>query len=420
MKVSTHASSLLLCLLSLVLMANALGGGVVDEVDASFGSEHQFGLLRMSVGDLKKGELSAKHLAFCSQALKRAFNAIHAEANDDLFFVDSNITAVELQKEKRKRRGEGLSGSSTLERIFGWTYFDEDTDEEDEAESLTYSRADWIRMRTKWRGSFYNQFDITCHLCKKDDDALDLSSALGGGDDAKWSHPQAIADLFCKILKAEGDKVVFARVRDCRFFPVSSLGEWDMTTGVSTPTTTVAADDSNHVAITLGGLDCADEPEVCNGKELRQLVSDAFTLAYNQVYFHEYNLRDFTPTSFVLYEDTTEPAAVGSVLRGVGMDLTMDTDGRLPVGIWRGTIHVEDRFLDQAAAHPQKNQLASLEQVEEIFCGLMANFKDDENHDGEKEKAILSTWETCSIASFMLINPAEYRELAADAAAEAE
>ena len=431
MKVSTTTSSLLLSLLSLVAMTTADAAavaqaplGAVDEAEAVYGSDHQFGLLRMTVNDLKKGQLAAKHLAFSTQALKRAFNTIHAEINDDIFFVDSNITAIELQKEKRKHRGGGLSSASTtLERIFGGTYFEESFDDEkDESDFVSGSYADWVRKQVKWRGSFYNQFDVTCYLCKNDDDSLELSSTLGGGNDAKWSHPQAIADLYCKILKAEGDKAVFGAVKGCQFFPVSSLGEWEIATAPSSTTTTAAAaaaDNSNHVAISLGGLDCAEEPEACNGKELRQLVSDAFTLAYNQVYFHDYNLQDFAPASFVLYEDTTEQASVGSALRGGGTD-PMDTAERLPVGIWRGSIHVEDRFMDEEeATHPKKNPLAALDQVEEIFCGLMANFggvkKDNENQDAENQNtAILSTWETCSIASFVLVNPVEYRNLVVD------
>jgi hypothetical protein len=337
-----------------------------------------FGLVRFGMHGIKK-EFAAKHVDFAMQAMKRAYNTIHAPLSDGLIFFDGNITSIEMKKDRVK-----LSTSDLFENFF---------------DALDLGGYGLRKYYFRFTTTLYTRHDIVCRLCGPDDDALELS-----GKASPWTNPKPIANLFCKILKEEGDPAVFGETHGCDIFPIESLNTWDYepkeatttatATSNTTSNTTANTNTATTVAITLAGLNCADDGEACNNEDLRQLVSDAFTLAYNQVYFHDYVLRGFNASSLSVYR--TEDAASSVSLRGMETTTTS-----LPAGSWRGTLQVECRSCDP---DDPVDPLAYLGDVEGIFCALMADYH------GNGKNDVLSTWETCSIAAVYVVTPSVKKE----------
>lgn len=354
------------------LVPSTTGQSTSAAVDplAVFGPEwsHVYGTVQVTVHNLKK-KLAAKDIAFATQVLKRAYNTIHANLDDDWYLIDDNITAIEIKKEKKSKR---MSGSE----IFSGSLVETSED----PENLDW----WWRVpKAGNRGAIYHHNDFGCHLCYGDDDALELSANTA----SPWgSNPQPVADLYCEIMKNEGDPAVFSKVHSCEIFPIDFVGAWDYEEAPASPA-------EANVAIALSGLSCADDVEACNDDQVRQLIVDAFMVAYNQVYFQDYVLEGFAPSSLIVYPAEDE-APLGSV-RGAEAS-------NLPSGTWRGTIEVDCRLCDPE--HPV-DPLAMLDKVEDIFCGLIAGLGNSD------DAAMLSSVEGCSISSVQVVNPAEYRDL---------
>jgi len=348
---------------------------VVDSVKVNADSTTKDGIVSMTIPGLKKKALDPGDLQFITNALKRAYNTVHARLEDDLFFLQSNVTSIEVSKDK--------ATSSTTDLILGSLY-DTKGDEEDKSAD---QGLDWFRYG-KFRYRVFWKVDVICYFCSSSeiDDAVELSSV------PIWSHTQEISDVFCAILKKEGHGDLFGTAKGCSLFPLTLSEGWE-------DKHKEAQVDSPRVSISLEGLKCAENHDACNSEDVRQTVSDAFAVAFNKVHFHDYILRDFSPDSLVLYTAEGETKSPGS-LRG-GDNTTPDR----VMSSWRGSLKTECRSCDPLKAS-ENSFITKIGQVEEIFCGLMAGFTADEN-------MVLSKFDACSVGVIQPVDTTDFREAGA-------
>lgn len=351
---------------------------------------------------------SSADLAFLVQALKSSYNIIHAPLADDFIFVNFNISAVEIEPDT----------------------FDKEEDE-DELEWLTAgsdsAAGDSVATRRRLRVGAYGLTDFTCRLCGNGDRARSSSTAttpLVRGS-SPFDNIKPIQDLLCATLKKKGNRKVYGQVSGCKIFLIDPLGKWDYNndnTDEEQDTKTIGNDDvhASEVSVALTGLSCGDKEHdfaSCQDDVLRQLVSDAFVIAYNQVNFGagHYFIEDFVPTSFELYrEQITAPAAVAgsSTLRGTSISTSSSSTipGAVngPTGKLNGSVRIQCRGeckeLGDEEENPAMVPFYNLKKVESVFCGLLS----DANANGQSDA--LTTLKDCSLSVTQMVEPENVAE----------
>ena len=364
-----------------------------------------FSRLRVGFHGMRKRP-GQKDIAFLVQAIKRAYNIVHAPLDDDYMFVDFNVSSIEIQQQANDAFVMEEESSST-NSLLDWFL----TAGSDEDESLNRRR-----RHLTWGVSFYGISGVGCNLCG--DDRLALPSPTTGSSSLQLAHGlpafanlQPIETLLCKILNEEGSNKVFGKITGCTVFeiePIRSLTfEKEKTGADDEHDLAVATEDSSSsskMSIALAGLSCDEKHDflACQEDDLHQLVSDALVIAYNQVNFgDDYFIQDFVPTSLELYREEQHvgaAAAAAATLRGGAQGTAATTSGR-PTGTWYGSVRVQCRAtaceekVDLDADEETDPVLApflNLKEVERVFCGLM--------FDAGDQSDALTAVEACSLS----------------------
>lgn len=322
-----------------------------------------FPRLRVGVKGLPHSPTSAD-VSFLIEAMKFAYNEVHAPLDDDFNFIDFNLTAMEVE-------------------------IDDDEALFKDVAILKRPKA-FLSGKSKYKGrgvkiSAYGAGDFSCRLCGRRAEALDFAPDEASDSSMMLGKPEPLANIkdvqerLCKILKEQGpngSKGVFGAAHGCKIFQIESLGSWDlMSLAPDTAEELVAkaaqepAQGDSVLSIVLTGLTCEDDLAPCHDDDLLRLLSDGLVTAHNKVNFdHDLFIEAFDPTSFELYRSEGTP--VTSVLRG-----TADSTEILPVGHWHGNVRVRCRACDKERGKDKDPVMAhflKLKQVERVFCELIS------------------------------------------------
>jgi hypothetical protein len=403
-----------------------------------------FSRLRVGFRGMRKRP-GQKDIAFLVQAIKRAYNIVHAPLGDDYMFLDFNVTSIEMEADDAFVMEEESSNTNSLLDWLLTTGSDEDDNVV--GESLGGRRKRSRRRNRTWGVSSYGISGVGCNLCGDDRLALPSPTTRSSLQVTHGLPPfanlQPIEALLCKILNEEGSDKVFGKIKGCTIFEIEPVRSWTFenekagadyeqvnTSTSTTPTKTLAKTPPDHdltvstedsssskMSIALAGLSCDEKHDFlsCQEDALHQLVSDALVIAYNQVNFgDDYFIQDFVPTSLELYreEQHVDPSTAAATLRG-GAQGTAATNSGRPTGTWYGSVRVQCRTTacEEKADHGEADEevdpilapFLNLKEVERVFCGLMSDAGDQSD--------ALTALEACSLSVVQKMVAAEESEL---------